>query len=35
MAGIAGVFALIIFIAAGVVYSATKHKDANDQGLGS
>jgi hypothetical protein len=32
MAGIAGVFALIIFIVAGVIYSAKTHKDANDPG---
>jgi hypothetical protein len=32
MAGIAAVFALLIFIAAGVIYSANSHPDANDPG---
>jgi hypothetical protein len=32
LVGIAGTFALILFIVAGVVYSANKHPDANDPG---
>jgi hypothetical protein len=32
MAGIAGTFALIAFIIAGVIYSANHKKDANDPG---
>ena len=32
MAGIAACFALIAFIVAGVIYSASKRPDANDPG---
>jgi len=30
--GIAGTFALILFIVAGVIYSANSHPDANNAG---
>jgi hypothetical protein len=32
LVGIAGTFALLAFIIAGVIYSANKHPDANDAG---